>query len=586
MMRLMRKLTRARPSPRWPLVPRAFPRIEELESRVVPYSVSGNAWPNPQLITLSFVPDGTNLGGVTSNLFATLNAHPGWTTSTWQNQILKGAQLWAQQTNINFSVISDSGADEGSGNYQQGDPTMGDIRIGGYNFGTSGLATANFPPPVNNYSVAGDIQFNTGQTWNIGSAYDLATVAAHEIGHALGLSHSTVSAAEMYATYNATKSSLNSDDTNGIRNIYSSNSARAYDAFNGANNSFSTAASLTALIDGNSTVLQTGLNISTTTQKEYFTIVAPATTTGTMTVTVQSSGLSLLAPTLTVYNASQTQIGSASGAGQYGTTLTVNITGVSAGQQFYVKVAGADSTSFGTGQYAMTFAFAGIAPPAVPLPNTQVLNGSPLQGGGGMALHSGNGSPHATGCNCPFCQGAATSVQQQQILMPPTLKEHDNPVSGVALSSSPQVVGLMDGAASQAVTRVFITTIASRPDSVAMLEASAQAVDVAASAVVHPDQSLPADSCHAAAVTDLAGFVSKTDPGWISWSEACDACFTTEGGTVDEGDDGVSSVSLQGESLATTLDPAAATGMLMLLGGYWRAQAGQPDRPIRRRFAL
>src|ERR1700730_18352454 len=148
MVHLMRKLTRARPSPRWPLAPRAFPRIEQLESRVVPYSVSGNAWANPQMITLSFVPDGTNLGGVTSNLFATFNAK--WATSTWQNQILKAAQVWAQQTNINFSVIADSGADIGSGNYQQGDPTMGDIRIGGFNFGSSALGVAYMPPPANN----------------------------------------------------------------------------------------------------------------------------------------------------------------------------------------------------------------------------------------------------------------------------------------------------------------------------------------------------------------------------------------------------------------------------------------------------
>src|SRR5437867_6710780 len=117
-MRILRS-ARVRPAPRRPLAPRAIPQIEALESRVVPYSVSGNAWPNAQLITLSFVPDGTNLGGVTSNLFATFNAK--WATSTWQNQILKGAQLWAQQTNLNFSVVSDSGADSGSGNFQQGD---------------------------------------------------------------------------------------------------------------------------------------------------------------------------------------------------------------------------------------------------------------------------------------------------------------------------------------------------------------------------------------------------------------------------------------------------------------------------------
>src|SRR5207253_9978385 len=42
-MRLMTHLPRARPFRRPPLGARVFPRIEELESRVVPYSVSGNA---------------------------------------------------------------------------------------------------------------------------------------------------------------------------------------------------------------------------------------------------------------------------------------------------------------------------------------------------------------------------------------------------------------------------------------------------------------------------------------------------------------------------------------------------------------
>src|SRR5262249_31013671 len=82
--------------------PRARLMVEALESRVVAYATSGNLWSNPQLLTLSFMPDGTNLGGVTSNLFATFNARFG-STSTWQNQILKAAQQWAQQTNLNFA---------------------------------------------------------------------------------------------------------------------------------------------------------------------------------------------------------------------------------------------------------------------------------------------------------------------------------------------------------------------------------------------------------------------------------------------------------------------------------------------------
>ncbi len=99
--------------------PRFLPFLELLESRLVPYSVSGASWPHPNLVTLSFVPDGTLLttnasGNVYSNLFATFNAKFG-STATWQNQILKAAQVWAQQTNLNFAVVSDDGVSAGAG---------------------------------------------------------------------------------------------------------------------------------------------------------------------------------------------------------------------------------------------------------------------------------------------------------------------------------------------------------------------------------------------------------------------------------------------------------------------------------------
>ena len=195
----------------------------EWSRAIVLYSASGNVWPNPQVITISFMPDGTNLGGgVSSNLFSTFNSKSSL-AGNWQNVILQAAQTWAQQTNINFAVVPDNGAPEGSGSQEQGGAGFGDIRIGGYNFGSSTLALTYQPPSANNFSIAGDVTFNTGQSFNIGSTYDLFTVAMHEFGHALGLNESSVSSAVEYPTYTGRKTALASDDIAGIRSIYSAN---------------------------------------------------------------------------------------------------------------------------------------------------------------------------------------------------------------------------------------------------------------------------------------------------------------------------------------------------------------------------
>jgi hypothetical protein len=292
------------------------------------------------------------------------------------------------------------------------------------------------PPSANNFSIAGDIAFNTGQTFNIGSTYDLFTVAVHEFGHALGLLHSTSNSAVMYANYGSVKYGLSSDDIAGIRNIYSNNSPRSKDAYNGTDNSFANAADITSLINtANDTALLANMDITTAGQRAYYKVTAPCDTGCTVTIDVQSSGLSLLAPTVTIYAADQvTVLGSANGAGQYGTTLTVNLTNqVWAGQVIYVKVGGADTTALGTGKYAVTMSFAGAGLPAVPLPNTQLANGNPLSGGGGLAMtdptqgSTGANLPswvnmfmsHAPGCGCAACRAAAAAaaVQQAQTLV-------------------------------------------------------------------------------------------------------------------------------------------------------------------------
>ena len=107
--------------------------------------------------------------------------------------------------------------------------------------------------------------------------------------------------------------------------------------------------------------------------------------------------MSLLAPKLTVYSSNgSTVLASANGAGQYGTTLTVSVSNVVAGQKYYVLVQGADSTQMGTGRYALGLTFTGATPPAEASPIVAVPNGNPEHASGGQADGANGNGPYTS----------------------------------------------------------------------------------------------------------------------------------------------------------------------------------------------
>jgi hypothetical protein len=124
--------------------------------------------------------------------------------------------LWAAQTALTFTETSNSAAADiligwASGDHGDGDPFDGPGDV---------LAHASFPNPFDDRSVF--LHFDEDERWVNSNTQnvDLLTVAAHEIGHTLGLGHSSDPDALMFPSYRGPHRFLGDDDIAGVQNLY------------------------------------------------------------------------------------------------------------------------------------------------------------------------------------------------------------------------------------------------------------------------------------------------------------------------------------------------------------------------------
>ncbi len=166
-------------------------------------------------VTYSFMGSGltTDLGAGTSVALGTFMPL-GFTAA-----IQAAFNAWSAVANITFNLVADPGV-----GWESPGAGASDIRITGHAIdGASGTLAHGFFPPANGVFAAGDIHFDSAENWVLGQAgpgIDIFSVAAHEIGHAIGLSHELTVTALMNPFYTEAFLGLQADDIAGAQFIY------------------------------------------------------------------------------------------------------------------------------------------------------------------------------------------------------------------------------------------------------------------------------------------------------------------------------------------------------------------------------
>ena len=168
--------------------------------------------------------DGPGLGSANVTYYFGALTADGPTAAAIKAAFVIGFNAWSAATNGNltFTEVFAPGAN-GSIDISWEVDDHGD----GSPFAPTTLAHAFFPNDINPEPIAGDLHMNDAFLWEIGNglgaaAFDIVLIAAHEIGHSIGMGHS-VAPAVMRPSFSANDVflGLDADDIVGICSIYS-----------------------------------------------------------------------------------------------------------------------------------------------------------------------------------------------------------------------------------------------------------------------------------------------------------------------------------------------------------------------------
>ncbi len=318
----------------------------------------GIPWANHQ-VTLSFVPDGTPVEGINSNLSAYFAAG-GVANSTWQAEVLRAVQEWTAVADVDVGLVSDNGAAMGAAGRSQHDLRFGDIRVSGRPLSSDVLAITTPPGPAGG-TRAGDIIINTSMPICIGGSatqYDLYTFMLQEAGHALSIGNSSNIDSPMYEVYQDVRLGLITADENNLIALYGARQEDDYDATINNDAFYSAtkiAVPLTLAANGQS-IVELVADLSTQNDNDFYSFRVPDNAVGDIAIRLITGGMSLLEGEFVVMSTNAEEVEDFTVSIPKAGELEATVGGLLPGGTYVIQVKRAN-VDFAVGQYQLQIDF-------------------------------------------------------------------------------------------------------------------------------------------------------------------------------------------------------------------------------------
>jgi hypothetical protein len=311
---------------------------------------------NSAHLTLSFVPDGTDVAGIPSALFSTLGALAA--NPSWQETVLRAFQTWSAHTNADVGLVPDNGETLGAAGPRQLDARFGDVRVAAVPLSPDVMAISIPNDALVAGSWVGDVLINS--TANFASLDELYTVMVHEAGHVFGLDHSDDPLSPMHIHGPAAETLLTPTDIQNLQSLYGERVPDVNeddDDDDERNDSFSDATGLDTVGYDESpggTAPAVAFGDISRGDRDFFVVDIAPTYQGPVTFTLRTRGLSALDGKLRVYDQQQNLVAETSTVNpalRRDVAITVNNT--SGTLRYFAEVVGRDTSDASLGGYAL-----------------------------------------------------------------------------------------------------------------------------------------------------------------------------------------------------------------------------------------